>query len=82
MPKEKVDKFDPRKELRSGEWDTMTLSQLYSQELLLQQKIDITNELNSQSVVIQLNRGMVLLQEYIAEMTKDDPDPTTTVIMR
>ncbi len=82
MPKEKVDKFDPRKELRSGEWSTMKLRQLYSQELLLQQKIDISLELNSESVVIQLNRGMALLQEYIAELTKDDPDPTTTVIMR
>jgi hypothetical protein len=82
VPDKKAEKFDSRKELRSDMWHSMKLSQLYSQELLLQAKMDIAQATNSESIVIQLNRGMVLLQAYIAELTKDDPDPTTTVIMR
>ncbi len=81
MP-DKKDTFDPRKDLDSARWHQMKLSQLYSQELLLREKIDVAEAINSPHISLQLDRGMLILQEYITEKTKDDPDPTTTIIMR
>jgi len=80
--KKNTNPADTLKELDSGKWSQMSLTGLYNQELMLQKKIDIVQGVGNVPMLVQMTRSMALLQEYIKEKTKDDPNPRVTVIMR
>lgn len=78
MSKEK--KFNPSKDLNAELWGTMTLHDLYEQELLLQDRIDFAIRVGNEPLHEQLVRGMQSLQALIKFKNKGKDEPKVTIV--
>lgn len=80
MSKELPKGFDPNKTINANLWRDMSLSQLYAQELMIQSKVEVAQQVNNASMETQLIQGLTLIQEYIKLYAEDDSNHKVTVI--
>ena len=73
-------KFDPRTELNADLWGTMSLHDLYEQEILLQNRIDFALRVGNAPMQEQLQRGMAGLQALIKFRNKGEDELKVTVV--
>lgn len=56
---------DLTKELRADLWDSLSLHDLWKQEILLKERINFAAHMNNQPMLVQMQRGLMHLQQVI-----------------
>lgn len=64
-------------EVEADKWNDMTLTDLYEQLSVLRSRAFTASQLNNQSMLDQINRGIVRIEDIILD--KSDNDTTITI---
>jgi len=73
--------FDPQKVLDSRYWTEMSITDLWHQKLLLQEKIDVAMQMGKLGMRQQLEKGMVNLMALIKMKGDKEFDPKNPSII-
>lgn len=74
-------KFDPQKKLDSDSWNIMSITDLWHQKMLLQERIDVAKRMGKIDMQRQLERGMMTLMSIIKLKGDKEFDPKNPSII-
>lgn len=73
--------FDPQKKLDSAHWNVMSITDLWHQKILLQERIDVAMRMGKIDMQRQLEKGMMTLMSIIKIKGDKEFDPKNPSII-